>query len=97
MAWRQLGGLDQDGLQMFVALFGNGPALFFAGGILLSAGQPAIADRLPDGGEALLFSDCEKPGSVPGFDLRPESSAADSPVRSTPDVVGAPSAVAAGY
>src|ERR1700758_795882 len=61
--WRgaNLAALDQDGLQMFVALFGNGPALFFAGGIVLSAGQPAIADRLPDGGEALHFSDFQSP------------------------------------
>jgi hypothetical protein len=45
-ARRQFGGLDQDRLQMLVSLFGNGPTLFFAGRIVLRAGQSAIADCL---------------------------------------------------
>jgi hypothetical protein len=43
MARRQFGRLDQYRLQMFVTLLGNRPAMFFAGRIVLRAGQPAIA------------------------------------------------------
>jgi hypothetical protein len=43
---RQFGGLDQDRLQMPVALLGDRPPLFFVGRTVLRAGQPVLAERL---------------------------------------------------
>src|SRR6516162_4389702 len=67
MARRQFGGLDQHHLQMFIALFGDRPPLFFAGRTALRTGQPAIAGRLPNGREPLHLSYFQRPGQ--GQDL----------------------------
>ena len=44
-----LGGLDQDGLEMFVALLGDRAPMLLAGGLPLCAAQAAVTDSLPNG------------------------------------------------
>ena len=61
MARRQFGCLDEYCLQMFIALPGNRPALFFAGRIALRTGQPAIAGRLCNRRQPLHLSDFQRP------------------------------------
>src|SRR5579885_2057072 len=51
----------QHPLQMVVALFGNGPAGFAAGGAVLCAAQTAIADGLAAGAEALRLAGLQRP------------------------------------
>jgi hypothetical protein len=58
---RQLGRLNQDGLQVWVALLGNGAALLLPGGADLRTAEPAITHRLGDGREPLDFTDFQGP------------------------------------
>ena len=59
---RQLRGLYQHMLNVFVALLGNGRAQHLVGRALLGSAQPAITDGLFDRPEAGNIADLQSPG-----------------------------------
>jgi len=58
----ELGGFDEDGLKMLVALFGQGAAPRFARGFVLPGAQAAVADGFLDVGEAVRIVHFKRPG-----------------------------------
>jgi hypothetical protein len=46
--WRNFGGFNEHGLEMFVPLFGNRPPLFLARRFPLGTAQATVTDGLTD-------------------------------------------------